>query len=732
VPPSCFCTVDREADVAAAEGEIATPFAQEQQHWAMVQLNMWQEELFSTLRKDQRSSFDALERWREEVLDLLRTNLHSIQESIGSMSVSSGVEADSYTNGAKVLRWSDKGALMQTWSQGHGSNGQQRLPRLDSAGSLDHSHEGKGASGHEHSSSSKSPRSPADAQISGSVGEPFLAAALPLSRGPMSPLQGTSSEDAIGSQSQRKKFEVKLPIHKGTNANVEALKKAKGWSEECIVHDQGVTRSLRSSVKAMWSCSFLERHLWLFSTFLVMSNTIFIGVQVDRGIRHASNQEDEPEWMTWVSRAFAVAFTWELGLRLAAFKTRFFCGPDRWWNYFEICLILTTWAEILLDMLDLSFIRALRIFRAIRAVRVVRVVRWVRELRMMVASILCSLVSLAWAFVFLFFVLYLFAIYILMDVQSHMYHLTSPDALDSWSQCGSQTVPGVDGTMTTTYGPDCQLIFYYGTLWDAMLSLFKAISGGQDWFELLEPLDRVSPIFYNSFFVFYVGFVVFGVMNILTAIFVESASSIAEIDKDLVIQEQISRQNSAVNALRRVFYEADADKTQTITRQELEEHLQDEQVMAYLKFLELDIQETRGLFQLLDVDEKDEVGIEEIVMGMMRLKGAAKGVDIATLMYENKRIFVRLAAFMHYVEDNFMVLNQMLSIEQGSPRTSMEEYVWSAKVEDKMMRNFSNRADMGGGRVSDHVAPVRSQQLGGAHAPALAGRASTPTQRRDW
>merc|ERR1712136_663724 len=202
----------------------------------------------------------------------------------------------------------------------------------------------------------------------------------------------------------------------------------------------------------------------------------------------------------------------------------------------------------------------------------------------------------------------------------------------------------------------------YGSIAASMLTLFKAITGGTDWSELLEPLQRMSD-FYTAFFVLYVAFTVFGVMNILTALFVESAGRIAEIDRDLVIQEQMAQATSMAKTLRKVFQAADVSGCNLLNVEALETHFRNREVVAYLRFLELDVLEARGLFQLLDVEGKHVVDIDEFVVGMMRLKGAAKGVDVATIMYENKKIFVRLVAFMKYVEDNFLLMRRAMNIE---------------------------------------------------------------------
>uniref|UniRef100_A0A7S1M2X7 EF-hand domain-containing protein n=1 Tax=Alexandrium catenella TaxID=2925 RepID=A0A7S1M2X7_ALECA len=276
----------------------------------------------------------------------------------------------------------------------------------------------------------------------------------------------------------------------------------------------------------------------------------------------------------------------------------------------------------------------------------------------MVASILSSLVSLVWAFLVLFGILYLCALGIMQTLQSHIYN---------------------EGTGIITDS----VVELWGSMPMAMLTLFMAISGGADWQDLLEPLRNISR-WYIVIFVAYVLFVVVGVMNILTAIFVESASQIANIDRDLVIQGAMMQEKATMNNIRKIIRMA-VGKTFTaggspnlITYGQLESLLDDPDTVAHFKVMGLDVTEARGLFQLLDVDEMKEVDIEEFVTGMMRLKGNAKGTDVAAVMYENKRIIVRLSAFMRYVEDYFGMLAENLDIRpegEEKHKPGMREYV---------------------------------------------------------
>jgi len=219
-----------------------------------------------------------------------------------------------------------------------------------------------------------------------------------------------------------------------------------------------------------------------------------------------------------------------------------------------------------------------------------------------------------------------------------------------------------------------QLLKMYGRLDQSMLTLFKSITGGKDWADTLEPLEEVTWL-YSLFYVCLVTFVLLGVMNVLTAIFVDSASQVAQVDQELVIQEEISREESAVSALRKLVKDHDADNSGNISRDELEKLLMSKETHAHLVLLGLDISEARGLFQLLDIDDDHEVSIDELVHGLIRLKGGAKGLDLATFMFENKKTHLRLEAFMQFVEDQFSLMERRLGV--GSRRT-LDSYLGDA------------------------------------------------------
>lgn len=356
----------------------------------------------------------------------------------------------------------------------------------------------------------------------------------------------------------------------------------------------------------------------------IVTNVCIKAVQMDIDTRRAVSHEKPVPWGQHVDYFFTALFVLELMLRIAADQCWFFSGPHWSWNLFDLGVVACSVIEILTNGLSIGFLRIFRSLRLVRVLKIVRVFRFFRELRLMAVSIASCMVSLFWALVMIFMVVLVFAMFVLEGSKNYL--------LEGESQNHRED-------MATLYGSFPQAVY----------SLIQTISGGGDWGHFAAPLVEVSWV-YGAGFAFFVSFVTLGMMNILIGIFVENAQSYSAIDRDLVIQEEMHHKESYMNQLRELFHEMDEDKSGTITYEEFNACMSHERAKAYLDFLQLNSSEAQGLFMLLDLDEKGEIGVEEFVLGCMRLKGTAKSIDAASMMFQTKRIAVKvneLAAYSH-------------------------------------------------------------------------------------
>lgn len=174
---------------------------------------------------------------------------------------------------------------------------------------------------------------------------------------------------------------------------------------------------------------------------------------------------------------------------------------------------------------------------------------------------------------------------------------------------------------------------HFGTLGRSILSLFISLSGGEDWgvvLHLLEPLPR----YYALVFLLFITFAILALLNVITAVFIQTAIKQTESDVELVVAEEMAHRAEFTAVMQQVFMELDQNNSGALSYEEFEQHIEDEKIMTYLQTLELDATQIRSLFMLLDVDRTGEVDLEEFVTGCVRLKGGAKNLDMAFLKFQ--------------------------------------------------------------------------------------------------
>merc|ERR1719223_2064720 len=262
----------------------------------------------------------------------------------------------------------------------------------------------------------------------------------------------------------------------------------------------------------------------------------------------------------------------------------------------------------------------------------------------MIYSIMYSMLSLVWVFAMLAFVMYLFSMVFMNGIAAHF-----------------RATQGSGGPCETATCEELTRLFGNATL--TLVSLFMSVSGGVDWSELWWLLRTVHWT-YSWFFLFYVFFMVFGVLNIVVATFVDSVSVISKRDRDLVTYNELEKNRQYYADIKRFFNEADVTKIGNLTWEEFKDYLQDENVQAYFQSFQLDVTQAKTLFRLLDSDGSNDVNIEEFVEGCMRMRGQARSIDVHQLLYESQEVMRRQAEFMRNIEAQLM---EMKSPEGGRP-----------------------------------------------------------------
>lgn len=357
-------------------------------------------------------------------------------------------------------------------------------------------------------------------------------------------------------------------------------------------------------------------HSFLYETLsavLVLLNAVFIGLQVE----HFAEYRAVAKWQYGGEVAFCTIFTLELVLRLASDRNSLF-RREKGWNLFDTIVVLLMLTEQALAGLSpstslrsqISVLRVLRLMRVLRLLKIIRIITFFRELRMMVNSILACFTSLAWAMLVQGVMFYIFGISLTQGVLDYC------EPYEIWGSPEGK-----------------HMRKYFGTLGRSTLSLFEAMAGGISWGELV---DAIVPLHdaYKCIFILYICLAIFAVANIVTAVFVESAVTNAQRDREAIIQEQMESNRVYLQNMQKIFHELDRDGDGNIAIHELRCAVKDERVVACLNAFGLDITDAHTLFVLLDRDQSGLIDTDEFLLGCLRLKGEAKNLDVAKIQYE--------------------------------------------------------------------------------------------------
>merc|ERR1712014_498367 len=120
---------------------------------------------------------------------------------------------------------------------------------------------------------------------------------------------------------------------------------------------------------------------------------------------------------------------------------------------------------------------------------------------------------------------------------------------------------------------------YWGSLDRSMLTLLQAISGGVNWNGPCIALQEVG-IHMPWFFITYICFTYFAVLNVVTGVFCSSAIETAQRNPEIVAHSLIDGRYQYLDNLRKLFASIDEDHSGTININEFEKLVNDELTRA--------------------------------------------------------------------------------------------------------------------------------------------------------
>lgn len=284
---------------------------------------------------------------------------------------------------------------------------------------------------------------------------------------------------------------------------------------------------------------------------------------------------DYPDWEPWwyIDNVLLVIFTFELWVRLRHFGLHFFCHPTQLvWNWLDFIIVvggvLYAWVmPCFLFLLHLfigpgakippafgQLMTMLRMLRLIRILRLIRLVKSIPQLYTLIQGIIVAMQGMLWVVVLTFTLLYALAL-VCVSLFGHglAYGGNPPD--------------------------DVKAVF--SDVLSSIYVLFDVMNGSID---LVAPVYETIPATRYGFML-YVVISTWSILSILTAVVSDNMIKASEEHQEEE-DDRARKKDQAVSAkiLNELFDEADTDGSQTITKQELEDLLTDEDVKDRLLY----------------------------------------------------------------------------------------------------------------------------------------------------
>lgn len=404
----------------------------------------------------------------------------------------------------------------------------------------------------------------------------------------------------------------------------------------------------------------------LVCAIVITFNALIIGLStqdmITWGLANVGKGEKpQAEVYTKIGYFFIAFYILELCVKMVVFRLRFFMNKEWCWNVFDLLLVLIGLYD-LTDFesgdTDVTWIRLLRLIKMLKMLRVIRVMKFFRVLRMMVSSIAGSMMTLMWSILMLGLMMYVFGLCFLQILAAY---LSDPSVLDSSTK--EETLEAI--TM------------YWASVPQAIITLYYAVTGGADWEVLAMPV-REAGVLYHCFFMFYIAFSIFAVLNVLTGLYVDTATKVSEMDnssveeelnvhaaaqsfKDFVIEKEealeladttVSNHHSSCNGRRPILHWST-----------LERHWNKEPVKEFVALADIStVQEGHGTFAKVDHNGAGRVDLDHFVDAILISRMSPEKLEMMSLAAETKRCSDQQGKLMDVFQERFDDLLNRLSV----------------------------------------------------------------------
>jgi voltage-gated sodium channel len=373
---------------------------------------------------------------------------------------------------------------------------------------------------------------------------------------------------------------------------------------------------------------------------LISTNAITIGLESD-----AMAKNQELDFLYNLEVFFSFAYTFEICVRIFGYGCKIFKDLSFLFDLFLVALAIvdTFILSTIAFPTQLSSFMMLRMLRLFKLARILRLLKLFRSLWLLLTSIIDSLRLLVWCGILLTILLYFAGIFTTQVIGARI-------SGDFWEEEDQE-----------------YLRLRFGSVDRSMYTLFECMVGG-DLMSVARRVYKGLPWMW-VFFVMYTCVAMIAILNVIVAVIVENT-----------MQHTIAtnRENKRLEmechhaALRQdlitLFKVADSTGDGTLSRDEWNDVLEDEEIMKSITHLQLTKDQCLRIFDALDTDGSKSLDSMEFLEGVMQGVHSVRVYDVMTLSSDLQKVEQRMEHSIQRIEKELLFLHRQheRSAQNGS------------------------------------------------------------------
>jgi len=270
--------------------------------------------------------------------------------------------------------------------------------------------------------------------------------------------------------------------------------------------------------------------------------------------------------------------------------------------------------------------------------------RMFKEIRIMLDS-LCGCFTL---FLFCSMILALFlSVFSIFFVQGATEFLETGPAFDQMTEVQLDHVALIDD--------------YFGSVSRGMLSLFKVISGGDDWAVFHDVVKELG-FFYDTLFIVFVMTYFIAFLNVVTATFCEKAISLATPTTSELIHNRMNKEFYDASELMKLLTRVlEDDGSHVINYDRFEELMSHPEVQIYFEVRGLKPTSAHRFFKTLcEVNNSTHVDFATFVSACIKLDGMSSSIDMHCQSVRELHSHQKLTAMQQELHAETREMNRIL------------------------------------------------------------------------